>query len=437
MTESNASGVVSIGVDTALVADHQIAIRGAGIREDFRVAPTLVGLAKLTERLKPFAGSLVVAEPTGGSWIPLSHAVAAAGCDIGFVHTRDSARLREAVAGRNKTDVIDAELLAQCEKVLGVGAAPRLAPGLIGLRRALSRRHKLTVEAHRAECRLWSLAIWAFPDVWRACGGHGVAQPVLGRWPELAGLARARLCSITELVAANSRDRDPARRAERIRDAARGWLRFWRDRLDLDTLAWEVAELLDDIEIADASHNTATAKAVELWLSHFADDVLTTVPGVGEICASATRAWWGEGRQLPTAKAAASFVGLNPSNWESGLTASPSRPITKEGPPALRLAYYQAANVARRHDPGLAAHYRKLMVERRHNHISANCAVARKLACRTWAVLQSGEPYQLRDLEGNVVDWTTATNIAVSLAVPEDVRRRARASTLKRGRLSA
>jgi hypothetical protein len=62
------------------------------------------------------------------------------------------------------------------------------------------------------------------------------------------------LSSITEMVAAHSHDRDPSRRAERIRDAARGWLRFWRGRLDLDSLAWEVAEMLSDIEIADAAH---------------------------------------------------------------------------------------------------------------------------------------------------------------------------------------
>jgi transposase len=436
MTADNAIGVVSIGIDAAIVADHQIAIRGPGVREDFRVTPTLAGLSRLTERLAPFRGSMVVTEPTGGSWISLSHAVADAGCTIGMVRNQDSARLREAIAGRNKTDVIDAEMLTHCERVLGVRAAPLLAPEVIGLRRALTRRHKLTVEAHRAECRLWSVAAWAFPDLWRACGGHTLAQPVLGRWPELGALARARLESITELVAAHSRDRDPARRAERIRDAARGWLRFWKGRLDLDTLAWEVAELLDDIDIAHASHGAATAKVVELWRRVWEDDVLLSVPGVGPLCASATRAWWDEGSQLPSAKAAASFVGLNPSNWESGLSASPSRPITKEGPPAMRLAYYQAANIARRHDPGLAAHYRKLMVERRHNHISANCAIARKLACRTWAVLQSGEPYELRDLDGNTVDWATATAIASSLAVPDDVRRRARANIGKKGRLS-
>jgi hypothetical protein len=184
----------------------------------------------------------------------------------------------------------------------------------------------------------------------------------------LAGLARAHLSSIGEVVAAHSRDRDPARRAERIRDAARAWLLFWRGRLDLDSLAWEVAELLSDIEIADAAHRAATQRAVTLWRANWPDDRLTSVPGVGEICASSTRAWWDHGHQLLDAKAAAVFIGLNPSNWESGLSASPSRPITKEGPPALRLAYYQAANVARRHDPGLAFHYRKLVIDRRHKH---------------------------------------------------------------------
>jgi transposase len=163
--------------------------------------------------------------------------------------------------------------------------------------------------------------------------------------------------------------------------------------------------------------------------------MLTTIPGTGPIAASATRAWWGDAGQLPSAKAAGCFIGLNPSNWESGLTASPSRKITKEGPPALRLAYYQAANIARRHDPALARHYRTLIVERRHNHISATCAVARKLAARTWAVLQRGEPYVLRDLDGNPTDWSTATTLAHSLAVPADARRRARA-THRPGRLS-
>jgi transposase len=120
---------------------------------------------------------------------------------------------------------------------------------------------------------------------------------------------------------------------------------FWKNRLDVGLLAWEVAEILDDIDIADSRQRAATAKAVGIWAGSWPDDLLTSVPGVGAIWAAATRAWWADA-ELSSPKQAAAFIGLNPSKWESGLSASPSRPITKEGPPALRLAYYQAANVA-------------------------------------------------------------------------------------------
>lgn len=426
---------VSIGIDAGVVAPHQVAVRGAGANEDFRVPPTLAGMKALSERLAPYAGALVVAEPTGGSWLPLSVAVGDAGCRIGFVANRDSARLRKAVAGANKSDPIDADLLASCENVLAVREAAPVTPGQIALRRALHRRHVATVDAHRAECRLWALGAWAFPDVWRAAGGHGVAQAVLGNWPHLGSLARCHLDKLTAVVTQASRDKRPERRAGRIRDAAGGWVRFWAGHLDLDNLAWEVTELLDDIRLADDVVATSTRRALGIWEACWPGDVLVSVTGIGPVCAAATRAWWGDGRQFDTAKAAAAFVGLNPSNWESGLSASPSRPVTKQGPAELRLAYYQAANVARRHDPELAAFYRRLMVQRRHHHISATTAVARKLACRAWAVLHTGDTYRLRDLEGNPIDQETATALCANLAVPDHVRQHARARQA-RGRLS-
>jgi hypothetical protein len=95
---------VSIGLDPAIVAAHQVAIRGPGIREDFKVAPTLAGLARLSERLSPFAGSMVVVEPTGGTWLALGHAVENSGCRLALVKNTDSARLRTAIAGASKTD---------------------------------------------------------------------------------------------------------------------------------------------------------------------------------------------------------------------------------------------------------------------------------------------------------------------------------------------
>ncbi|MGH9288928.1 MAG: hypothetical protein ACRD0V_11690 [Acidimicrobiales bacterium] len=46
---------------------------------------------------------------------------------------------------------------------------------------------------------------------------------------------------------------------------------------------------------------------------------------------------------------------------------------------------------------------------------------------RTWAIITSGTPYQLRDLDGTPVTRRQATKLAAALAVPDDVRRRTRA----------
>jgi transposase len=289
---------------------------------------------------------------------------------------------------------------------------------------------------------LWAVAAWAFPDVWHACHRQqSLLQALLGRWPHLQQLARARNTSIAQLCRQRlRRPGDVNRRAERIRAAANGWAMFWHGRLDLDALAWEITELLGDIAAADARIARATGHADRLWRATWdRDELLTSVPGIGATIAPIIRAWFGDATQFATGKQAAAFVGLNPSNWESGMMAAPSRSITKEGPPELRLTFYHAANVARRHDPQLAAFYRRLMVERSKTHIQANCAVARKLATRVWATLTSATPYEPRDLGGAPIDRRAAVELAAKWTVPSDVRRRTRThvAAFRRGRLSS
>jgi hypothetical protein len=75
------------------------------------------------------------------------------------------------------------------------------------------------------------------------------------------------------------------------------------------------------------------------------------------------------------------------------------------------------------------------MVERGHNHISANTAIARKLACRAWAIATTGRSYQPRDLDGNPISYNQATALAVELAIDDDIRAQRRGHS-RRGRLN-
>ncbi len=438
---------VAIGIDAAVVADHHVMVRrretqGPGtVLEEFRVAPTLVGMDRLAKKLSAYPGAVAVAEPTSMTWLPLALALEEAGCAFALVGNRHAGRLRGALAGKNKSDVIDAEVLSRAGELFTLPPARIPDAAEVALRRAVLLRHKAVLDANRARRRLLAQARWAYPDVWIAFGrSWATALAVLGRWPHLGSLARARVSTLTDVVAAHTRSvTDAGRRAERIRAAAQGWVAFWEGHLDLDALGWETGQLLCDVDTGDERRRRAEVEAMRRWEALWGDDpVLLSVPGMGPRVAPAVRAFWGDGRHFAEAAEAQAYVGVNPSNWSSGETAQPSRAITKEGPAALRLAFYQAANVARSLDPQLAAFYRKLMVERGHCHAQANCAVARKLVARTWATITTGSPYELRDVDGTPLTRRHAKELATSLAVPEVVRRRSRArsTATRRGRLT-
>ncbi len=92
----------------------------------------------------------------------------------------------------------------------------------------------------------------------------------------------------------------------------------------------------------------------------------------------------------------------------------------------LRLAFFQAANAARRQDPRLAAFHHRLMTQHGHCHTQATVAVARKLVERTWTALTPGTPYQLCDLDGRPISHDEAkTVIQQNCTVPDHVRAKA------------
>jgi transposase len=393
----------------------------------------MAGLTALSKRLSAYPGAFAVAEPTSMTWLGLCIAGGEAGGQFALVGSRHAARLRGAISGKNKTDVIDADVLARAGDVfeltpLRLPTAPELA-----LRRLCVRRGSAVVDGNRYLRRLLSLARWAFPDVWNAFEKSlPTAKAVLGRWPHLAQLAAARRSALTAVVAEHTRGvANVPDRAEAIRRHAAAWEKFWTGRLDLDALAFDVTEHLTDLTIAEQRIARVTQLASRYWERIYGDDpLLNSIPGVGPVTGPTIRAYLGDGSLHATAKEAASYVGITPSNWASGTVIQPSRAISKEGPPVLRLAFYQAANIARNHDPQLAEFYHRLMVHRGHTHTQACVAVARKLVERTWTILHRGQPYQMRDLDGIPITERAAKQLIKDhYTVDEQTRARARART--------
>ena len=133
MTTIKGSAEVAVGIDAAVVANHHIVVRQpqAGrpgtVVDDFVVAPTLAGMERLTKRLASWPEAVAVAEPTSMTWLPLSIALGNAGVELSLVGNRHSARLRAALAGKNKSDPIDATMLSRAGEFFEL--SPTRIPG--------------------------------------------------------------------------------------------------------------------------------------------------------------------------------------------------------------------------------------------------------------------------------------------------------------------
>jgi len=98
-------------------------------------------------------------------------------------------------------------------------------------------------------------------------------------------------------------------------------------------------------------------------------------------------------------------------------------PMTKAGPRRVKLALYQAAEIARQWDPQLAKIYYDQMVHKGKPHYKAIGAVMSHLASRIHAVLSEQRDYVLRDTDGREVTPQEARAIILTrYRVPAEIR---------------
>jgi transposase len=126
---------------------------------------------------------------------------------------------------------------------------------------------------------------------------------------------------------------------------------------------------------------------------------LLSIPGVGLLTATALVAFIGDPRRFPSGRHLASYLGLTPREYSSGLKRYLGR-ISKHGDGYLRTLLIHGARSLLCHAK-TAAHHDSLRrwalsVEQRTNHNKAAVAVANKLARTVWAVWTRQQPYNLQ-----------------------------------------
>lgn len=125
------------------------------------------------------------------------------------------------------------------------------------------------------------------------------------------------------------------------------------------------------------------------------EKLIQSFPGFGLRLSAIVSTETGDFSRFPTATQFKAYVGIDPKVIQSGESLRTGR-ITKRGNAHLRTAFYQAAQVARCHDPELREFYLKKKAEGKQTRV-AIIAVARKLCERVFAVVKRGTPYEVRN----------------------------------------
>ena len=122
---------------------------------------------------------------------------------------------------------------------------------------------------------------------------------------------------------------------------------------------------------------------------------LTSIPGIGPVLSAAILGEIGDIHRFQSAVKLVAFAGIDPSINQSGEFTGNRNHMSKRGSPYLRRALWQAACVARLHNPILKNYYLEKVAQGKHS-MTATGAVARKLTYIIHAVLRDNKPYVIK-----------------------------------------
>lgn len=123
--------------------------------------------------------------------------------------------------------------------------------------------------------------------------------------------------------------------------------------------------------------------------------LLRSIPGVGSATAAALVAFIGDINRFATPEKLVAYIGLDCRVYQSGTSVQGKGYISKRGNGYLRHMLFNAAFVARRHNPDLKRYHEQKLKEGKH-YFSAMCAVERKLIHLIYAVWKRGTPFVQR-----------------------------------------
>jgi transposase len=291
-----------------------------------------------------------------------------------------------------KTDADDALFIA---RTVRDGDFTPLQPGKEDteqLKLVCRQRRFVSHELSNAKRRLTGLIDLSFPEFSRHFDNNHskAAHAILKAAPSAAAIGRLSLRRLEGLLIGASRGRLGAEKAKALRESAKQSLAACRQDPALDLLIRTMIAQLEFFENQLAELDLHIQRLFSRM-----EHPIKTIPGIGSITGPLIAAELGDLRRFAGHRplhALLAYAGMDPRVRKSGQWTGKIK-MSKRGSVALRTALYQAASMARLHEPRLAEIYNRHKQQMNKHHGVAISHVARKLVGIIYAVCARGQSY--------------------------------------------
>ena len=429
----------SVGIDLAIRATQlaQIFDDGVAVGKPLRFRLTAAELntvvAAITRDVPEGVPIEAVMEPTGMAWFPVACWLERAGIRVIRVKGQRVKALRRYLSEHAKTDLADAHVLGAMPAFGGLGVEPVHIPSPAhhALQRLTKQRHRYQELVCASRRRLLDLIRWACPALEPVLPDTvtRLALALLDEYFDPNHVSKTRRDTLRRFVRDNASGNHPhggpfvEQLVESLKSAARETLALHPECVDFQALQLEVRQEVALLRLLLNHVKELEARSEILYAEVHPSDALRTLPGIGPTLAPLLVGVLADPHRFRNERHLRGFCGLFPTTHSSGGVARPRQRLTQSGSDRIKRALYIAADVARKVDPDLAAVYFRLMVHKGHHHKQALCAVANRLVNRIYRVLKTGQPYVLRDLDGQTIDVAAAKSLVKQhFTVPEHIR---------------
>lgn len=311
---------------------------------------------------------------------------------------------KKSFIGLDKTDPIDAFVIADFARVGRINIEPWRGSQLLALQRLT--RHRL----HLVECiskeksymvsniflKFSELAVLKNEEHPFSSNHTATAEAILTEMLSLEDISNLSSEELINFVCKHSHNRynNPKEVCSLLKKAARDSYRL--DKVLYEPLTVSIASSFNCIKAYEKEIKTIN-QAIERAIQGLFPDsftVLKSIPGIGPVFASGILAEIGDIKSFKSADALAKYAGIYWKRSQSGDYDADDTPMSKSGNKYLRYYLIEATDSIRRHEKTFASYYKKKYDESTtHKHKRALVLASRKTIRLIFALLDKNQLY--------------------------------------------